>query len=301
VRVALVGLGDIARKAYLPALAADPTLEPVLVTRNPAVREELSRAWRVRDAYENLDGALAAGIDAAFVHAATEAHPPLVSTLIHAGVPTVVDKPLAYSYDDAARVVELADRRRVGLMVGFNRRYAPMYRDVAAWPDRDVVLLHKHRRDLPDTPRQVVFDDFIHVVDTLRFLIGDGDILDVGARIERGLLSRVLLQLAEGDRRGLGFMDRDSGTTQEVLEVSAPQRRRRIVEMGEVVHHEGGVESVARRDEWTPVAVQRGFTGLCDTFLDAVRSGRRPDPDDALRTHLLCERIVTQIEANARG
>ena len=149
-RIAVVGLGDIARKAYLPVLATDPTLEPVFVTRNATVREELSRAWRVSETHERLDDALTAGVDAAFVHAATNAHSTLVSTLIGAGVPTLVDKPLADSYDEAARLVELADRRRVGLMVGFNRRHAPAYREVAEWPDRDVVLLHKHRHDLPD-------------------------------------------------------------------------------------------------------------------------------------------------------
>ena len=31
--------------------------------------------------------------------------------------------------------------------------------------------MQKHRVDLADTPRTVVFDDFSHVVDTLRFLL----------------------------------------------------------------------------------------------------------------------------------
>jgi len=73
----------------------------------------------------------------------------------------------------------------------------------------------------------------------------------------------------------------------------------RIVEIGEVVHYEGGVEAVTRRDEWTSVAVQRGFDALCTEFLDAVRSGRTLDPADALETHLLCERIVAEVEGKA--
>ncbi len=298
-RIALIGLGDIARKAYLPLLATDPTIEPVLVTRNPTVREELGNAWRVSQTYEHLDEALTVGVDAAFVHAATEAHPAIVTALIAADVPTLVDKPLADSYDEAARLVDLADRRRVGLMVGFNRRYAPAYREIAEWPDRDVVLFQKHRNDLPDTPRRVVFDDFIHVVDTLRFLVGDGLTIDVSARVERSLLCRVLLHMGDDQRQGVGIMDRVSGTTQEVLEVAAPQRRRRIVELAEVVHQESGAEVVIRRDEWTPVAVQRGFAAMCGEFLDAVRSGRRLDATDALETHALSERIVAEVESKA--
>ena len=59
----------------------------------------------------------------------------------------------------------------VSLMVGFNRRYAPAYRAFADWADRDVVSLHKHRAHEPGSARAMVFDDFIHVVDTLRFLV----------------------------------------------------------------------------------------------------------------------------------
>jgi predicted dehydrogenase len=36
-RIALVGLGDIAQKAYLPLLASDERVTPLLCTRNPAV------------------------------------------------------------------------------------------------------------------------------------------------------------------------------------------------------------------------------------------------------------------------
>lgn len=298
-RVALIGLGDIARKAYLPVLAADGRIEPVLVTRDPTVRRELSRTWRVPEAYERVEDVLGAGVDAAFVHAATPSHPPLVTALIDAGVPTLVDKPLAESYEEAATLVELADRRQVGLVVGFNRRFAPAYRDVASWPDLDVALLHKHRRGQPAPPRRVVFDDFIHVVDALRLLMGGSSRVDVSARVMDGLLHRVLLRIDEGSRTGIGIMDRASGTTQEVLEVSAPGRRRRIVEMAEVTHHQDGVEAVTRRDEWTPVAAQRGFAAMCEDFLEAVQSGRRLDASDALETHRLCEHVVSEVERSA--
>jgi virulence factor len=296
VRVAVVGLGDIARKAYLPVLAADPYAEPVFVTRDPGVRAELSRAWRVPETYERISDAVKAGIDAATVHTATASHEHVVATLIDAGVPTLVDKPLADSYDGAARLVDRAHRRQVSLMVGFNRRYAPAYQEVAQWPDRDVVVLHKHRRDSADDLRRVVFDDFIHVVDTLRFLVGDSRVVDISARLDAGLLHRMLLHVGDGARHGIGIMDRTSGTTEEILEVVARGRRRRVAEIAEIVHHEDGVAAVSRREEWVPVAVQRGFAAMCAEFLGSVRAGRRLLATDALESHLLCERIVARVE-----
>ena len=41
-RIAMIGLGDIAQKAYLPLLASDERVTPLLCTRNPAVLEKLA-------------------------------------------------------------------------------------------------------------------------------------------------------------------------------------------------------------------------------------------------------------------
>ncbi|NED89139.1 Gfo/Idh/MocA family oxidoreductase, partial [Streptomyces sp. SID11233] len=77
--------------------------------------------------HTDLDAVLAARPDAVLVHAATEAHPELVTRLVEAGVPTYVDKPLAYELRESRRVADLAEQRGVPLMVGFNRRHAPGY------------------------------------------------------------------------------------------------------------------------------------------------------------------------------
>ena len=42
-RIAMIGLGDIAQKAYLPLLASDERVTPLLCTRNPSVLEKLAR------------------------------------------------------------------------------------------------------------------------------------------------------------------------------------------------------------------------------------------------------------------
>ena len=90
----------------------------------------------------------------------------------------LVDKPLAATSRRPA-LVELAEARDRSLAVGFNRRYAPPYAALADLP-RTVVLMQKNRVGQPDAPRRLVFDDFIHVVDTLRFLLpADEEVVDV--------------------------------------------------------------------------------------------------------------------------
>ncbi|HEY8338601.1 MAG TPA: Gfo/Idh/MocA family oxidoreductase [Egibacteraceae bacterium] len=301
-RVALVGLGDIARKGYLPVLAARADIELVLVTRNKTRLDALGDAYRVPRRHTSVADAIAAGLDAAFVSAATVAHHELVSQLLDAGVPVSVDKPLDLHLDRAEDLVRRASERGVSLAVAFNRRWAPAYRALADWDDRPIVLLTKNRRLLPDQPRKVVFDDFIHVVDTLRFLgVADPEDVDVTARRDdAGRLEHVALSLRRGSSLAVGIMNRVAGTTQEVLEVMGRGRGARVVDLATTVRYEGD-ELIQRRDEWRSVADQRGFTAMVDAFLGAVRAGRVLSAADALATHALCEQVVAAVERVAPG
>lgn len=143
----------------------------------------------------------------------------------------------------------------------------------------------------------MVFDDFIHVVDTLRFLVpGEIEHVDVRSRIRGGLLEHLVLTLAGDGFTALGIMNRVSGSTEEVLEVSGGDAKRVVVNLSEVIDHKGQ-PSIRRRGDWVSVARQRGIEQIVTTFLDAVRAGKTLSAQDALRTHELCELIVERIES----
>jgi virulence factor len=296
VKVGCIGLGDIAQKAYLPVLAALPGIEPHLQTRTPATLTRVADRLRIPPAqrHADLDALLAEGLDAAFVHAPTAAHPEIVTRLLEAGVPTYVDKPLAYELADSERLVTLAEERGTSLAVGFNRRHAPGYAQCAEHP-RELILMQKNRTGLPEDPRTMILDDFIHVVDTLRFLVpGPVDDVTVRARAVDGLLHHVVLQLAGDGFTALGVMNRLSGSAEEILEVSGQDTKRQVVNLAEVIDHKGQ-PTVRRRGDWVPVARQRGIEQAVLAFLDAVRAGRVLSARDALETHELCERVVRAV------
>ena len=51
--------------------------------------------------------------------------------------------------------------------------------------------------------------------------------------------------------------------------------------------------------DWTPTLKKRGFEDLRDAFLNALKT-KEPSPIngfDALRTHQLCEEIVSKLES----
>ncbi|BBB01831.1 putative oxidoreductase [Actinacidiphila reveromycinica] len=293
-KIGVIGLGDIARKAYLPVLAAQPGLELHLHTRTPATLAAVGDAYRLPHRHATLDALLDQGLDAAFVHAPTVHHGEIGARLIEAGVPTYVDKPLAYDLAGARRLVDLAETRGVPLAVGFNRRHAPGYAQCLDHP-RDLILMQKNRVGLADEVRTVVFDDFVHVADTLRFLApGPIEQVRVSARVRDGLLHHVVAHLSGDGFTAIGSMNRMSGSTEEILDVSGADSRRQVLNLAEVVDHKGQ-PSVRRRGDWVPVARQRGIEQVALAFLDAVRAGRPLDARDALRTHELCERIVAEI------
>ncbi|MFJ4740710.1 Gfo/Idh/MocA family protein [Streptomyces sp. NPDC088775] len=296
-KVGCIGLGDIAQKAYLPVLTTLPGVELHLQTRTPATLAAVAEAHRIPAAqcHTDLGSLIAQGLDAAFVHAPTTVHPEIVTRLLEAGVATYVDKPLAYELADSQRLVALAQERGTSLAVGFNRRVAPGYAQCAEQP-RELILMQKNRVGMPEDPRTLVLDDFIHVVDTLRFLVpGPVEHTVVRARIREGLMHHVVLQLSGDGFTAIGTMNRLSGSTEERLEVSGQDSKREVVNLAEVIDHKGQ-PSLRRRGDWVPVARQRGIEQSVLSFLDAVRAGQVLNAGDALRTHELCEHILRELD-----
>jgi len=303
--VGIIGLGSIATKAYLPVVTALPDVTPVLVSRSPRKLADIGAVYRLPDRHSSVLEAMGSGLDAALVHTTSETHPEVVATLLRGGVPVLVDKPLATDYSTAHGLVRLADERGVSLMVGFNRRYAPAYQAFAHWADRDVVTLQKHRSQEPGSARGMVFDDFIHVVDTLRFLVPSTmDDLVVTTTTtssgggDGGRCRRLAVQFTGQGRLAVGVMSWTAGMSHEVLDVIGDGRRRQVTDLADIVDF-AGQERVARRDGWAPVSGLRGFTAMCEYFLDAVAQGRLLDAKDALLTHEACERVVQQATADA--
>lgn len=298
-RIAIVGLGKIARKAYLPVITARNDVELVFCTRNRNTLGLLSETYRVRETAADVRDLLDKGVDAAFVHTSTESHVEIAGQLLRNGIHVYLDKPIAYSYEESQKLVELAERRGRILMIGFNRRFAPMYEGMKFVEEKRIIFMQKNRSLLPDYARRFVFDDFIHVVDTMRYL-SPGEIRDVRVSSfqKEGLLYHLLLHLEGEGFAATGLMNRDSGAGEETLEVMSPGNKWVVRGLDTTVHYANGEERVSHFEDWEPVLHRRGFARIVDHFLECVKSTSAPlySARDALATHALCERIVTELE-----
>lgn len=298
-RIGIIGLGDIARKAYLPVITAIENVELVLCTRNHEVLAKTASQYRICETTNQPERLIAAGIDAAFIHTATESHAEIIELLIDQGIHVYVDKPISYHYEESVRLVELAEARGVKLMVGFNRRYAPMYAAMKEQKDRRLVIMQKNRTTLPDFARRFVMDDFIHVVDTVRYL-APGEIKDtrITTYQQDGKLYHVTLQLEGEGFTSTAIMNRDNGITEETLEVMSPGNKWLIDGLNTTKHFQAGIEQLIKYNDWETVLTRRGFPQIIGTFLDSVRSGAETSISarDALESHRICELVVKHAE-----
>jgi virulence factor len=297
-RVGVIGLGAVARKAYLPVLASRQDLDIVLATRNLPVLEELGRQYRIANRVQTVEELIGAGVTAAFVHAATEAHGVIVGKLLASGIDVYVDKPLSYSIDESRDLVRLAASRGRILMVGFNRRYAPLYRTLSAISGKSLVLMEKHRAAPPEDVRTFVYDDFIHVVDTLRFLSPANAVgMHVAGVREDGLLKQLTVEWTTAGSTAVGIMTRGSGCDEERLEMASGDTSWRVLNLRSSAHWQGGAVELTRSGDWESPLFLRGFPQIADAFLRAVKAGQplAPAAEDALVTHELCEQIIQQL------
>ena len=297
-KVGIIGLGDIAQKAYLPVLCSKD-LELHLYTRDQEKLNRIGRQYRFENMHENMQSILNSGIEAAFVHTATGSHEEIIEQLLLHNIHVYVDKPITYDYESSKRLVALAESRNLILMVGFNRRYAPSYRELKQLVDPNMVILQKNRKFLPAEVRPFIFDDFIHVIDTLRYIFSYPvkEIVVKGLKKDNMLLHVVVQMEAQNGAIAIGIMNRDSGTLEEKIEVFSTLEKRTVYNLTDMRIAHDKTEIISKIDDWKSTLYKRGFEQIVDDFLHAVKTGGKTQftMQDALITHQICEDVVAEL------
>jgi predicted dehydrogenase len=128
-RFGLLGTGHWAQETHAAALAAHDGAELVGVWgRNPAKAEAVGRRYGV-GGFADLDELLGV-VDAVAVALPPDVQADLAVRAAAAGCHLLLDKPLAFSVEDARRVVDAAAAGGVASVVFFTARFRP---EVAAW------------------------------------------------------------------------------------------------------------------------------------------------------------------------
>ncbi|MBP7146186.1 MAG: Gfo/Idh/MocA family oxidoreductase [Acidobacteria bacterium] len=202
-RAGVVGVGHLGRHHARLYSALPGVRLAGVVDSDPVRAGEIARAYG-GEVFADAS-ALARAVDLASVATPTIAHEQPALTLLEAGVAVLVEKPIAPDREAGRRMVELATRRGVPLMVGHTERFHPA---VAALRERVARprFLEIHRL-APFVPRSldvdVVLDLMIHDLDLCRLLLGPQQVVLLDASGAAALtrtidIASVRLRFADG-------------------------------------------------------------------------------------------------------
>ena len=325
VRLLVVGCGDIAETAHLPAIARSAEVELVgLVDPASGNRSRLAARYGVPDAAD-LDGAMGWGADAAIVATPPEVTPHVTLDALRRGLHVLCEKPMAAEVVDAQRVHEATAAGDRVVQVGFVNRFSPVIAAVRRWV-REGRLGHPllfalsaadERYDSVDTVHTERIRHFLshgpaflheaaHHTDYV-FHLGGGTPLEV---IAGGLRTDATFP---SENYTCAIIRYDNGNVAR-LEVTwmlpvLPPGDFRILGPGgsvQVNRAEGWATlqtpSTRERIELDRPWVEQAFDGQLAAFAGAVRSGRPKGPTtaDGLASLSLCHRVVAAMHREVR-
>lgn len=302
IKVAVIGLGSMARAGELPALALRDDVDIVGVCDIESHKmDEISSQYKVKEKYQELDELIEKSKpDVAFVITPKDTHAEIVTRLLEADIHVFCEKPMATSLEDARSMTELAMKRDRLLMIGFNRRYAPVYQKAKYYLENtkpDVCVAQKNR---PGTEYRATLENMIHVVDIVRYFMGECVELNAHSQYIDKLNENTTATMLKFESGGIAFIlgNRTCGQWMERVElygngksiiVNCPDD---VTIIDSEQEHRQNMSPL--NNGWASVIEKMGFKGEVDHFIDCVKTDMVPltTASDALKTHELMDKIL---------
>lgn len=301
VRVGIIGVGYVATNNFLPVLPKMDDVEVVGVMANHI--ESAQKAQRMcgaEHAVATLDDLVNLGLDGAFVLTPKACHAEQIEFLLKAGIDVYSEKPMATTLKDAERMVELSEQTGKKLMIGFNRRYAPvcqMAKEVYTNVLPDVIIGQKNR---PATEYHATLENAVHIVDLMRYF--GGEVRNVHAMSkytdpDYETFTTAMLEFENG-ASGMLIADRSSGQWEESIEIHGGNHSV-FIQMPDAVTIVDGKSK--HTTEMTPMAMgwaksedKLGFSYAIRHFIDCLKEDKTPmtNAQDAFETHRLLDKIL---------
>lgn len=309
-RVSVIGAGNYAGAVLIPAFKAAGARLMRIASAGGASSVHLGRKFGFAEATTDTAALLAdPNVDAVVVSTRHDTHADYVLRTLAAGKHVFVEKPLALTLDDLARI-EVAARARPELrvMVGFNRRFAPQVVKIkqllAGTPGAKVFLMTVNAGAIP--PQHWTQDAAVgggrlvgegcHFIDLLRFL--------AGAAIETFQVTRMDAATPDTASLTLRFADGSIGTVHYLANGSKafPKERLEVFASGRVLQLDNfrrltgfGWPGFTKMNLWRQ---DKGQRACAEAFVRALLSGgESPIAMDEL---LEVGRVSIQIEAALR-
>lgn len=325
-RLGFVGHGVHACANLYPSIRQAGAKIHRVATRSMQNAREAATDTGAVHAHDSVTSMLGHGdLDAVFISVAPEDHAELTLQCLQAGVHVFVEKPLGMTVSDAAAVAKAATMADLIVMVGFMKRYAPVYQQLFK-----LVTDHKKFGRIMAIDGMFGFtpwsDDLrddtflklgaIHLVDLYRSLLGEVTSVQ-GVSNSRGaeISSSYTFKFVDGPIGSLSLYGSQAwGREQERITITGTRGWAEVTNLTVLEYHETeaiGGNSWQALDERTTVLTSvnspmsgglrdlyhRGFVGEVTHFLEAVASGTavNSSASDNVATMTLCDEMLDAI------
>jgi len=132
--------------------------------------------------------------------------------------------------------MKIAEHYHVLFMCGFNRRFAPLTDKLKVLSNKNMIFISKNRVSGGNRARRVIYDEFIHPLDTAVYLLDD-KIIDFDSSIKLntdGQLMRAMAKIETANTTAIVCMNLQSGANTEIYEVQTPTGTYKLENLAEL-------------------------------------------------------------------
>jgi virulence factor len=309
VKVGIVGLGGIAQLVHIPSLLS---MDDVEITAACDINENLLRKvglqYRLPSLYSDYaEMAEKSDVEAVFVLTKPhETHSVVASLFLENGKDVFCEKPMAMKLSDAEHMVKTAKKHGRILMIGFNRRYMPIFQRVKEKLKEDSkveMVLSEVTSFMPGL--RALFTGWIHSVDILRWFCGEPTKVQGFAKYKDPLYEECIVSIINFDSGACGVLlcNFNAGKYQERVEihgegisvnVNIPQTAEIV--KGTKSYFEPTSSTVFTTSPWIKMTEEMGYQLQDKHFIECVKSGEKPatSGEDALNSHKLVNLIYRE-------
>lgn len=304
--IVILGTGGISQKVYFPLLTTWENGKICGVySRTQAHAESACARWNLPLWTTNIEDLFKLKAKAAFVLTNKESHFQLIKILLENGLDVFVEKPLAQTSDQAYELANLAREKQRILMVGFNRRFALLYRKAKEnlnGKSIQLIVIQKHRTTPFYTSlAENYLEDCIHQIDLMRYFCGEVELLQTQCQIKDGKLQGAISTVTlPGGGLGAILSSHTAGIWQESATLHAENCSIHVDAFRNLwIRHEDHEElfGTNRAGKWVPDLKERGFQPEIEHFFHCIQTREEPESNglEAAKTQQLMERLISGI------
>lgn len=274
-RIGVIGLGNIAQKAYLPVYSGlQENHEIILCGRKDGNVHSLQNKYNFNSSVYSIEELIEKKPDAVFVHVPTQVHFKVCEQLLSSGINVYVDKPASENYSEVVKLTNIAEKQNVLFMIGFNRRFLPRLDLID--DTYNVLKLTKNISNYPLDLTEALYDLFIHVLDTAIYFQNE-EILKTSHffNVKDGFFLDGTMILESKNKRSIVSMNLKSGANLEFYEFESPQQTVQLSELSELKIIDATQQEIKNTSNWENTLEKRGFVFAIEAFLEGVTTNNK--------------------------